>query len=210
MTQYPGEPQPQGEPPVYGSPGTGAPAGGTPLPPPPPYGQQPYGQPPYGQQNQPPYGQPPHGQPGYGQPGYAPPGYQQPGYGQPGYPPPGGPVPQPAPAVLSQEQKLWATVAHLGGVLAFYPVIHLIPALVIFAVYLKKDAFVRDQAREALNFQIVIMILYIGARILNALPFFPNLILLVWIFSLVFAVLAAISTGKGRPYRYPITYRFIS
>ena len=134
----------------------------------------------------------------------------QAGYTTPTYanPPPG--PPSHDPGQMRQEQRQWAMIAHLGGVLAIWPVIPLIPALVILTVYLSKDAYVRDQAREAVNFQIVVLIAWIGARIIASLPLFPNLVPLVWIFSLVFAVLAAVATGKGLRYRYPLTYRFLS
>jgi len=109
-----------------------------------------------------------------------------------------------------QEERQWALFAHLGGVLAIFPVIHLLPALVIYAMYQSRSEFVRDQAREALNFQIVIFIAYFGARILNVLPFFPNLVFLVWLFSLIFSVIAAVSAGRGDRYRYPFTHRFLT
>ncbi len=101
-------------------------------------------------------------------------------------------------------------VAHLGGVLALWPVIPLIPALVIFSIYASRDEYIKDQAREALNFQIVVLILYVIARILDALPLFPDLVILVWIFSLIFAVFGAVAAGRGQRYRYPLTYRFLS
>jgi uncharacterized Tic20 family protein len=219
----PGIPPTHGEAPVYGTP---APDGPAPAPPPPPpgyqapgYGQQPpsYGQPPnYGQQP-PSYGQQPPSygqQPGYGQqstpPGYGPPAGGPPGYGQPsGWGQPGGP-PAPNPTGGVNDERQWALFAHLGGVLAIFPVLHLIPALVIFSIYQSRSEFIRDQAREALNFQIVILIAYFAARILNWLPFFPNLLFLVWLFSLVFSVIAAVAASRGNRYRYPLTYRFLT
>jgi len=101
-------------------------------------------------------------------------------------------------------------LAHLGGVLALWPVVPMLPALVIFSIYLSKDEYVRDQAREALNFQIVVLIAYIAVRILDSLPFFPDLIWVVWLFSLIFAVIGAVAAGRGDRYRYPLTYRFLS
>jgi uncharacterized Tic20 family protein len=200
----PGIPPTHGEAPVYGSP---APDGPAPAPPPPPPGYQApgYGQPPsYGQQ--PGYGQQQSTPPDYGQPPSGPPGSGPPtsGWGQPGGPP----APNPTGGV--QEERQWALFAHLGGVLAIFPVIHLIPALVIFSIYQSRSEFIRDQAREALNFQIVVLIAYFTARILNWLPFFPNLLFLVWLFSLIFSVLAAVAASRGDRYRYPLTYRFLT
>jgi uncharacterized Tic20 family protein len=231
-------PAPPPPPPGYGAPGqtgqTGQPGHGQPGYGTPSYGQPPQGQPVYGQ---PVYGQPAYGQPGYGQPGYGQPGYGQSGYGQSGSPTPpptgsqgyGTPQQPPPPAqwgqpgtgqgpggagpgsaATQQEQRQWAMLAHLGGVLALWPVIPLIPALVIFSIYASRDEYIKDQAREALNFQIVVLILYVIARILSALPFFPDFVVLVWIFSLIFSVFGAIAAGRGQRYRYPLTYRFLS
>jgi uncharacterized Tic20 family protein len=116
----------------------------------------------------------------------------------------------PGPGSAVHDERQWAMFAHLGGVLAIFPVLHLLPALVIFTIYQKRSEFIRDQAREALNFQIVILIGYFAARILNVLPLFPNLVFFVWAFSLIFAVLAAVAASKGERYRYPLTYRFLT
>ena len=193
MTQQPGDDpvtRPlHGEPPVYGSP---APDGPAPPPPPAPPG---WGAPGYGPPPAPP------GSAGYGTPPPPPPGQQ---WNQPSGPPPGGP------GLATQEQQQWSLFAHLGGVLAIFPLIHLLPAAMIFAVYGPRSDFVKDQAREALNFQICVLIAFFVARILNVLPFFPNLTWAVWLFSLVFSVLAAVSASKGNRYRYPITHRFLT
>ena len=222
MTQHPGD-EPTNPPPSAPS----APPYGQPDPqyghPAPSYGQptQPYGQSP------PPYGQPPvYGTPAPGGPAPAPPtpppGYAAPGYGAApggGYPPsgpPGGPRPGGRPGGPGpigndgDEERQWALFAHLGGVLAIFPVIHLVPALVIYSVYRKRSEFVRDQAREAVNFQIVVLIALVAAWIINHLPLLPNLVALVWIFSLVFSVLGAIAASQGDRYRYPLTHRFLT
>jgi uncharacterized Tic20 family protein len=108
-----------------------------------------------------------------------------------------------------QEERQWALFAHLGGVLAIFPVIPLIPALVIYSIYRGRSEFVRNQSQEALNFQIVVLIAYVVARILDRLPLVSNLLVLVWIFSLVFAVIGAVAAARGDRYRYPLTFRFI-
>lgn len=150
--------------------------------------------------------------PAYGTPSTPPTnpyGYRPPS--DPGGRQPSGPPGPPAPLRGGvQEERQWALFAHLGGVLAIFPVIHLLPALLIFTIYGSRSDFIKDQAREALNFQIVVLIAYFVARILNVLPLFPNLVFLVWLFSLIFSVLAAVAAGKGDRYRYPLTYRFLT
>ena len=56
----------------------------------------------------------------------------------------------------------------------------------------------------------MVLIAWVAVNILNAVPLFPNLTLVVWIFSAVFGVLGAMSAGRGTPYRYPLTYRFLT
>lgn len=161
-------------------------------------------------------------QPGHGKPRPPSSGQQPPdgpsGYGAPPPPPPsqgwnrpGGGPQRPGPlGGGEQEERQWALFAHLGGVLAIFPVVHLLPALAILSIYRTRSDFIQDQAREALNFQIVILIAFFVAKILDVLPLFPNLVWLVWLFSLIFSVLAAVASSRGERYRYPLTYRFLA
>ncbi|MEV4109144.1 DUF4870 domain-containing protein [Nonomuraea sp. NPDC049695] len=198
------------------------------------YGQQPGSQPGYGQ---PGYGQPGYGQPGYGgqsgygQPGYGQPGYGQSGYGQPGYgqqppsyapPPPGyGPPPQPGygyatppgePYVPGRfgprpgtDDTTMAMLSHLLGLLVSW-----IGPLIIYLMKKDESPYVRDQAAEALNFQITMFIGYVIAFVLAFI--FIGLLLLpvIWVLSLIFHILAAIATNRGERYRYPFSIRMIT
>lgn len=166
--------------------------------------------------------------PGHGKPSAPNPKQQPRNYGQRrsghGSPPDGSPPPSArgwgqqvrgprSPGPLgggAQQEQQWALFAHLGGVLAIVPVLHLLPALVIYSIYQSRSDFIRDQAREALNFQIVVLIAFFTARLLDMLPFFPNLVWFVWLFSLIFSVLAAAASSRGDRYRYPLTYRFLT
>jgi uncharacterized protein len=148
--------------------------------------------------------------PVYGTPPDQPPGYHA-GHQRQPPPSPAWRRPNPNGPVLSDaEQRQWAMIAHLGGVLAIVPVIALLPSLLIFAAYGSRGDFLRDQAREALNFQVTVLITYVVARILSAVPPFPDLIVLVWAFSLIFSIIGAMSANRGQRYRYPLTFRFIN
>ncbi|MER5998595.1 DUF4870 domain-containing protein [Nonomuraea angiospora] len=189
------------------------------------YGQQPgsephYGQPGYGQQpgSQPGYGQPAYGQPGYGQPGYGqqsqgygppPPGYgsapQPPGYGY-GYGAPGEPyVPGRFGPRPGTDDTTMAMLSHLLGLLVSW-----VGPLIIYLMKKDESPYVRDQAAEALNFQITMFIGYVISGILTII--FIGLLLLpvVWILSLIFHIQAAMATNKGEPYRYPFAVRLIT
>lgn len=154
------------------------------------------------------YGQaPPPGAPasGYQQPGYQQPGGQAPpppgsGYQQPGYPPPYG-----APAGLSpSDERMWATLAHIGPVLTSF-----VAPLLIWLVFRDRSRFVDDQGKEALNFQIFLAIVYVVGIITTFIVIGVFILLAAWILAIVFGIQGAIAASKGQPYRYPLTWRVI-
>ncbi|MFF2450883.1 DUF4870 domain-containing protein [Isoptericola sp. NPDC058082] len=162
----------------------------------PPYGpppQQPPAGPPPGQ---PPYGGPPPGQPPYG--------------GQPPGQPPYGYGPQP---LSPSDERTWALVAHLGppvlsllslGLLGF------LTPLLIWLFLRDRSAYVRDQAKESLNFQITLLIGYVVGWITVFLLVGFVILLAVWVLSIVFGILAAVAVNRHEAYRYPLNIRLIS
>ena len=119
-------------------------------------------------------------------------------------PPPANPYQ--APTQLSPaDEKLWATLIHVGGIFFSF-----VPALVGYIVLKDKGPFVRAHAATALNFQITMAIAYVVGYIL-ILIFVGFLILAaVWILVIVFSILAAINANKGLAYQYPLTIKFVN
>ncbi|NUR87962.1 MAG: DUF4870 domain-containing protein [Nonomuraea sp.] len=165
------------------------------------YGQQPGSQPQYGPQPgfrplPPPYVPPP---PGYGQP---PPGYgPQPGYGHPGQPY----VPGRFGPRRGTDDTTMAMLSHLLGLLVSW-----VGPLIIYLMKKDESPYVRDQAAEALNFQITMFIGYIVAGVLTIILIGLLLLPVVWLVSLIFHIQAAIATNKGENYRYPFAIRLIT
>jgi uncharacterized protein len=108
-------------------------------------------------------------------------------------------------SVPTNDEKNIATVTHLGGT-----VFSFIPALIVWILKKDDSAYISDQAKEALNFQITMVLAYMAAGalswILIGLIFFPIL----WVLNIVFCIIAAISTSKGETYRYPVCLRLIN
>jgi len=82
---------------------------------------------------------------------------------------------------------------------------------VIWLVFKGRGPFLEDQAKEALNFQITVVIAYIASGILagvtlGVLFFLP---FVVGVVALVFSILAAVAVNKGEWYRYPLTLRLV-
>jgi uncharacterized Tic20 family protein len=139
--------------------------------------------------------------------GNVPPGDPPPPTGPPSGPPPiSYGYPQPAPVPLTpSEERLWAMLAHLS-----YFVFSIFGPIIIMVVFGPRSAFVGDQAKEALNFHITLLIAGIVSGILILVGIGLILLPAVAIYGLVFAILAAVKANDGEPYRYPLTLRLVS
>lgn len=133
-------------------------------------------------------------------------------------PPPHDPVPPvdpvPPPPVggsPTAEERQWAMFAHLSALLGLVTAgwACFLGPLVIWLV--KKDTmpFVNDQAKEALNFNITVMI---AGAICWILVFVLIGFVLLWALAIVwivFTIIAAIKANEGVAYRYPFALRLI-
>ena len=172
------------------------------------------------QQPQPPQQPDPQPQPApvYGspQPGQTPyqdqPSQPYPGQAQPGQPQQGpvygaayGPGQyQPQPLTPSDE-RMWSVFAQVGAI-----VFSFIPPLVIWLVFKDRSRFVEQEAKEALNFTITVVIANLALTIITLITFgFGSILFLALIAAVVFQILAAVQNGKGAPYRYPVNIRII-
>ena len=99
-----------------------------------------------------------------------------------------------------------AMLSHLlGGLIGF-----LVP-LIIWLI--KKDTmpFVDDQAKEALNFQITMLIAYVACGILAAVTcgFGAFLFLPLWAADVVLGIMGGMKANEGIAYRYPFAIRLV-
>ena len=71
------------------------------------------------------------------------------------------------------------------------------------------DGFADDQAREALNFQLTVLVGLIVGGILTGILIGIAVIIVVLVADVVFSVIASAEAYAGRTYRYPVTLRLI-
>ncbi|MDK2918608.1 MAG: uncharacterized protein PWQ37_1341 [Candidatus Petromonas sp.] len=106
--------------------------------------------------------------------------------------------------MLTTEQKLLAVASHLGWLIGF-PV--LIPIVIML---LSKDAFVKEQSKEALSFQLGVIVagMIFGALsfILIGIPF----LIITALSGIIFPFVATIKVLNGSKYSYPITGKYIA
>ncbi|MEW9123276.1 MAG: DUF4870 domain-containing protein [Thermotaleaceae bacterium] len=101
------------------------------------------------------------------------------------------------------EQKLLCGVAHLGWMVGA-PI--LAPLIIML---LSGDYFVRNQAKEALAFQIGLIVLGAIFAILSILLIGIPLLMLLGLGALIFPIIAIVRVCDGIDYSYPITGKFV-
>ena len=114
---------------------------------------------------------------------------------------------------LSKDARKWAMFCHLAGLAGLIPIApafgSVIAPLIIWQIKKDEFEFVDEQGKEALNFQISILIYALVAGLLcfACIGFF--LLPAVYIFDLIFLLIAAVKANNGQRYRYPLSIRFI-
>lgn len=101
----------------------------------------------------------------------------------------------------TSDEKTMAILAHVLTIVSSF-----IAPLIIYLVKKDESKFVAEHAKEALNFQITLAIVYC-VLFISVIGIF-----LIWIpgiVSLIFVILAAVKANEGKLYRYPLSIRFI-
>ena len=116
----------------------------------------------------------------------------------------------PANPAPTSEEKQYALFCHLATFLGWIvPFADFIAILVIWLSKRDTSAFVDDQGKEALNFQINILFWFFVFGVLSfALIGIPFLLLLA-LFEIIFPIIAAVQASEGKRYRYPAILRII-
>jgi hypothetical protein len=114
----------------------------------------------------------------------------------------------------SKDERMWAMFAHLSGLVAAAITagfLVFLGPLIIWLVKKDESKFVDDQGKEALNFQLTLLILYIVLWIGTVSTCFilAPALLIPFVLQVIFGIVAAIKANNGVYYRYPMNIRFI-
>jgi uncharacterized protein len=120
-------------------------------------------------------------------------------------PPPQNPYEQPSTGLSPSDEKLWATLVHIGGIFFSF-----IPALIGYLILKDKGPFVRAHTATALNFQITMAIAYVIGYILIFIVIGIFVLIAVWVVTIIFSIMAAVKANQGQPYTYPLSIKFVS
>ena len=106
----------------------------------------------------------------------------------------------------NNDEKNIATITHLAGTIFSF-----IPSLIVWLIKKDDSAYIADQAKEALNFQITVALsMFIATYILSWILIGFALMPLILLANVIFCILAAVATSKGETYRYPLCLRLIN
>lgn len=103
----------------------------------------------------------------------------------------------------SQEARNMALLVWIGSIFFGF-----IPSLVVYLVK-KDDAYVTDQSKECLNWNITALIGYVAGVILTFILIGILVLFAVGIAHLVFCIMGAIAASNGKPFRAPFALRLI-
>lgn len=112
------------------------------------------------------------------------------------------------------DARTWAVFCHLSpllGVLLSVGLLNFVGPLVIWLVKKDQYAYVDDQGKEALNFQLTLLILSLICVVIMLVSCgaaFP-IVFLPLILQIVFSIISSMAANKGEYYRYPYNIRIV-
>lgn len=106
------------------------------------------------------------------------------------------------PAASSEDNNM-AMLAHILGIFTGF-----IGPLIIYLVK-TDEGYVRNQAKEALNFWITISLAYVIGSVLIVVLIGGIIMAAAGIYGLVMGIIAAMAVSKGENYRYPVSIRLV-
>lgn len=114
---------------------------------------------------------------------------------------------------LNNDARMWAMFCHLGGFAGLIPITpafgSIIAPLIFWQIKKNEFAFVDEHGKEAVNFQISILLYTIISIPLIFVCIGVIMLIAIGIINIVCLIIAAIKANNGEYYRYPFCIRFI-
>jgi uncharacterized Tic20 family protein len=106
-------------------------------------------------------------------------------------------------SVPTSSDRVAAMLTHLGGI-----VLGFIPALIVYLA-VSDNPWLKENARNALNFQLTMLIAEVVSAALVVLLVGVFMLWAIGILVLVLSIVAAVKANGGEAYRYPATIEMI-
>lgn len=110
----------------------------------------------------------------------------------------------PAEPMSPSDEKLWATLVHIGGIFFGF-----LPALLGYLLLKDRGPFIRAHTATALNFQLTMLIASVVATVLVLVLIGIFALIAIAVILVVFSIIAAVAAYRGEPYTYPLSIPFV-
>ncbi|MBE1161617.1 DUF4870 domain-containing protein [Dyella acidiphila] len=113
----------------------------------------------------------------------------------------------PSEPVASSNDRNLAMLTHLSGF-----VLSVIVPLIVWLLHKDRPdkAYLTTEAKEALNFQITVLLAWVISWVLLIILIGGLLMTVVWLANLVFCIVAAVKVSSDGHYRYPFALRLVN
>ena len=108
------------------------------------------------------------------------------------------------------EERNWAVACHLSALAGLmFPLGSVLGPLVVWLLGRDRSAFVDAQGKEALNFQLTMLVAYLISLALVWVFIGIPLLVILGILDIVLVIVAAVRSGAGEPWHYPLSYPLV-
>lgn len=109
------------------------------------------------------------------------------------------------------DARTWATLCHLSAFAGLLGngIGYLLGPLIVWLVKRQEHPFVDEQGKEAVNFQLTMLIVFVVSLILSCVLIGIPMLMALGILEIVAPIVGAINASNGQHFRYPLTIRFI-
>ena len=111
----------------------------------------------------------------------------------------------------SEEARKWGMIVHLSALVGLLGngVGFLLGPLAVWLMKREEDPFIDANGKEAVNFQITMMLAAVVSAFLIFILVGFLLLAIIGIMAIIFPIVAGLKAKEGEVYRYPMTIRFI-
>ncbi len=117
-----------------------------------------------------------------------------------------------SPVEIPKNERQWAMGCHLAalvGCLAPYFAANFLAPMIVWLLKREDGPFIDEQGKEALNFQLSILLYVVVCGLLFLVVIGAFLIFPLLVFGFVCPIIGAVKASEGKRFRYPACIRFI-
>ncbi|MGA7746812.1 MAG: DUF4870 domain-containing protein [Candidatus Aquilonibacter sp.] len=103
----------------------------------------------------------------------------------------------------SANDKVAAMAVHIAGIFFWF-----VPSLIVYLA-VTGNPWLKEQARNALNFQLTMLIAFIIGIVLSFIGIGFLIIWAVEVIVVVLSIVAAVKANQGETYKYPLTVELV-